>query len=149
MVISINTKENSGISITEMFFLNVYKELKGDVSYKEIIYALPELKLKEDTVYRILKKLHKKNLIDLKTDDKDLYLMGDSDCSVMKIGISNNPKKRLKNIMTSNPMDINILYISKRNSHREAEAHFKFKDIRLSGEWFKYDERIINWFNSL
>ena len=149
MKVIIDTTKHTDISITEMFYLSICNNIDGVISYREIISLLPELELKEDSVYRILKRLQKKKLIDMAIVEKDLYLMADTDCTVMKIGVSNDAINRLKNINTSNAMQINIIIVSKRRGYKESEAHYKFKDLRLSGEWFKYDQRIIDWFKNL
>ena len=59
----------------------------------------------------------------------------------MKIGISNNPEKRLRSIQTGNPYKLSIDRVEKYSTYedafrRETELHNKFKDYNLHGEWF-------------
>lgn len=66
----------------------------------------------------------------------------------IKIGISDSPEKRLKNMATGNPFEITIEALSFINGKRAAygiehELHKKFREFHVTGEWFHdsiYDE---------
>ena len=58
-----------------------------------------------------------------------------------KIGKTNNIRKRLKQLETSNP-EIELVGVSDEFS--EEFLHKKFKKYRVKGEWFIFDDSIIN-----
>lgn len=80
----------------------------------------------------------------LKDDDKMktyVYFMEDGYGHV-KIGVSNDPEKRLKQCQTGNPYKLIITRVepyesSKEAYKRENELHNTFKDFNTHGEWFK------------
>lgn len=60
----------------------------------------------------------------------------------VKIGVSSEPEKRLKQCQTGNPYKLYIKNIERYNScgdayRREKELHNRFKKFRLCGEWFE------------
>lgn len=59
----------------------------------------------------------------------------------VKIGLSNNPKRRLKALQTGNPRKLTLRGTVKTSSRRDAFAlerqlHSKYKDKSINGEWF-------------
>ncbi len=74
-----------------------------------------------------------------------VYLIADTEKRWCKIGYSATPKKRISGIQTASPLKIEIISIIAGDTTDEKELHKKFKDKRLNGEWFKYDEEIINY----
>lgn len=59
----------------------------------------------------------------------------------IKIGVSNNPKKRMNDLQTSNPFRLEIVESVEFQNERQAFAlekkiHHKFRKKRLRGEWF-------------
>jgi hypothetical protein len=63
------------------------------------------------------------------------YLMFDG--NLYKIGKSNNPEKRLKQLKTANP-NIQLLAITEKIT--EDFLHNQFNEYRVTGEWFLFDE---------
>ena len=57
----------------------------------------------------------------------------------VKIGISNNPSKRLEQIQTGNPDKCELVSAYQSDDARETETilHSLLSDCRLEGEWFK------------
>lgn len=67
----------------------------------------------------------------------------------IKIGITNNVKKRLDALQTANPMKLEYFFGMHVKTQRDAldiesELHEKFKDYRLMGEWFEETE-VLKW----
>lgn len=59
-----------------------------------------------------------------------------------KIGVSDNPQKRLKQCQTGNPYKLKLerteVFESRNDAlEREKELHNKFKDFNTHGEWFQ------------
>lgn len=57
-----------------------------------------------------------------------------------KIGKTNNIEKRLKQLGTSNP---EITLIGLTDLYSEELLHKKFKDYRVKGEWFIFEDRVL------
>lgn len=60
----------------------------------------------------------------------------------IKIGVSNNPEFRLKQLQTGNHGSLYLIAKFPFESRKEAESmekdlHVKFQSYRLEGEWFK------------
>lgn len=73
-----------------------------------------------------------------------LYVMDDSPYG-RKIGISNDPENRLKQIKSHNPRDIEVIYKYEcdERSHAlslEKKLHKKFNKKNIRNEWFKIDD---------
>ena len=60
-----------------------------------------------------------------------------------KIGISKNPNNRRKQLQTSNPEPIELIYsveIFQFAEYFEAVLHTAYKEFRKKGEWFELDD---------
>jgi len=71
-----------------------------------------------------------------------LYFISTTRKNVVKIGIANNPKKRLKTFQTANYEELIILRVIKVENRAlafklETALHQKFKRYHIRGEWFK------------
>lgn len=75
-----------------------------------------------------------------------VYLIENSATKSLKIGYSNNPTKRFKALQTGSSTPLKLLATIKGDRHKETELHHQFKHLRLGGEWFRYDKRIIKAF---
>ena len=58
-----------------------------------------------------------------------------------KIGITNNVKKRMSSIQTSNPNPLSLEYSGKVSNAKELERelHTHFKRQKINREWFRLD----------
>lgn len=65
-----------------------------------------------------------------------IYFICDGD--FVKIGISDNPEKRLSHLQTSNPKKLTLLYTMDGNETLEKLLHSIFSQYRVRGEWFEY-----------
>ncbi len=79
-----------------------------------------------------------------------LYFISTERRNVVKIGIANNPNKRLKTFQTANYEKLIILRVIKVANRAlafklETALHQKFKKYHIRGEWFKLTPTIINF----
>lgn len=62
----------------------------------------------------------------------------------IKIGYSNNPEQRLRELQTSYPDILRILCLIPGDEKREKSYHKRFYKYRLNGEWFAPDKQILD-----
>ena len=67
-----------------------------------------------------------------------LYLIQDCSSELVKIGISNNPQKRLRQLQTGTGNQLKLLqtYKTENDRHWEKRIHKMFWQNRKKGEWF-------------
>lgn len=58
----------------------------------------------------------------------------------IKIGLSDNPKKRLARLQTANPNKLELLCTVEGGIKEEGMYHLYFEECRAHGEWFKDNE---------
>lgn len=58
-------------------------------------------------------------------------------CRAIKIGWATDPKKRLANLQSVCPDQLELLFSEPGNGREEADLHAKFARHRMRGEWFK------------
>lgn len=75
-----------------------------------------------------------------------VYCIGSPERGIVKIGHSINPQKRLMELKTGNPFQLEVLAVIEGDDKKERELHEKFKDLRLAGEWFSYTHDIKEYF---
>ena len=75
-----------------------------------------------------------------------LYVIGFTEerfAGIVKIGVTNNIKKRLKTLQTGNPWRLQVMAIVYRPDAFQLEAalhrHFDAQRMRPDGEWFRFD----------
>lgn len=72
--------------------------------------------------------------------EQQTYLMRNGKYRLFKIGKSIDPHKRLKQLRTANP---NIRLLAYGAGLKETELHLKYKDKRISHEWFRLNNKDI------
>lgn len=84
-----------------------------------------------------------------KSDDRQrVYIIGNIDAGYIKIGITNHLKRRLANIQTGCPFQVEILaYTFPMDDARPYESmmHDIFSSYNTNGEWFSsviYDDAV-------
>lgn len=84
------------------------------------------------------KRAHKQKLISY------IYLIQPSNLPIVKIGLSVNPKKRLKTLQTSHYEELKLIAIKEGTRYEELKLHTKFQELHVRGEWFKltYDIKL-------
>jgi hypothetical protein len=74
-----------------------------------------------------------------------LYIIGDGEN--IKIGISKQPEKRLKQLQTGHPLKLSLLFVKESKNARRIEKflHDRLRQFKtkFKTEWFKLPE--INW----
>lgn len=78
-----------------------------------------------------------------------IYFIADRDSNRVKIGISNDPEKRLASLQTANGGKLEILFVVQGDAKLEQSYQNQFKHLRLSGEWFKFTHEIESFINEL
>lgn len=79
--------------------------------------------------------------------DGYLYLIKLNGFDIYKIGVSSNPKRRIKDLKSANPFDIEIIFLAYFEDVYQLESLVLdlFTINKIKGEWFKaYEEDISN-----
>jgi hypothetical protein len=66
----------------------------------------------------------------------------------IKIGLSDNPKQRLRQLATGAPCSLELLKIIPGDLVLERRLHRQFAHIRHSGEWFEATDELRSWIES-
>lgn len=89
--------------------------------------------------------------------DGYLYLLKSEDGSLLKVGISNKPAERIRQLRNYTPFSFDLMSTIHGDGYwiaeKESLIHRKFKSAQLAGfdgctEWMLYDERIVEIFDS-
>ena len=130
-----------GVRITERFPGQwwVYVTHKGKRSAKSAGDYKTALEAK-----RIIEQ--KLDLKPKKTCEIKTYFIQHQPSGLIKIGISQNPVKRLASLQTSSPDKLILLGWTVGNL--EIKLHQKYKSLRGRGEWFKPNKEMLLWINS-
>lgn len=67
----------------------------------------------------------------------------------IKIGLSNDPRRRLEAMQTGSPEPLELLGMLPGDAAEERWLHDRFKEYRIHGEWFKGDEEFAARINRL
>jgi len=78
-------------------------------------------------------------------NEKYVYFI--SDGNAVKIGTSDDPIRRLRDLQTGNPRLLDLLGISRLQT--ESEFHEIFKDYHLRGEWYELNKKILDYCENL
>ena len=75
---------------------------------------------------------------------KYVYLIKSKETQQYKIGISANPHKRILQLETGNPEQLQIIHTYKTTNYNSVEKalHNRFSYLRVNREWFKFDNDI-------
>lgn len=65
------------------------------------------------------------------------YFIGNSSKGFVKIGVTNDPMRRLSEIRTGNPYPVSLFCVVPGDETIEAMLHQAFGALRMEGEWFK------------
>jgi len=76
-----------------------------------------------------------------------VYFLLDEKSNALKIGKANDVEDRINKLQTGNPNKLRLMHYINCSSEKhgfllEKQYHEKFKHLRISGEWFKYDEQL-------
>jgi hypothetical protein len=70
-----------------------------------------------------------------------IYFIGNG-LGQVKIGYSRQPLKRLTDLQTASPTELELLAIMPGDTTTEKEYHEKYKSFKLNGEWFRLEGQI-------
>lgn len=79
-----------------------------------------------------------------------VYFIQSGNLGPIKIGYSNNVKKRLSALRSGSPYELSVIGIIEGGREKEKELHEKFKEKRIAQncEWFESCDEIIGFINS-
>jgi Meiotically up-regulated gene 113 len=69
-----------------------------------------------------------------------VYVIGDPDQRVVKIGWSTNLRSRLANLQCGSALPLRLLWAARGGRALEDALHAWFNDQRLEGEWFDFPD---------
>lgn|SRR5690554_2916083 len=72
-----------------------------------------------------------------------VYFIADRRNSLVKIGVSNDRDRRIKQLQTGNPFKLEFMgWIEEDNDHFQIEKklHQKYSEKRFNGEWFEINQ---------
>ena len=72
----------------------------------------------------------------------EVYIIGSLHFGFVKIGYSKDVRKRLKQIQTGCPFELDIIARFPGTVAIEKSLHDKYDEYRLRGEWFKYEGKL-------
>lgn len=67
-----------------------------------------------------------------------VYVIGAASSNTVKIGVSNQPDRRLREIQFMSPVALSVLWISPGSYDLERDLHHHFAQYRSHGEWFTF-----------
>ena len=70
-----------------------------------------------------------------------IYVIGDAEQSVVKIGWSRDPRKRRVGLQTSSPFPLSLWWVTEGGRDLEEMLHLQFAGQGLGGEWFDFPRR--------
>ncbi|WP_256123215.1 GIY-YIG nuclease family protein [Streptomyces sp. EN16] len=70
------------------------------------------------------------------SNQERVYLIGSPGSPLVKIGWTDNPKRRLRHLQTGSPVPLEFLAVFEGGHIVEGELHRRFADRRRHGEWF-------------
>lgn len=76
--------------------------------------------------------------------DKLVYL-AQIEPGPIKVGIANDPLRRLDDIQVASPYDVTILRITWGGADLERYLHHRWRKHKIRGEWFKPVEEILRY----
>lgn len=83
----------------------------------------------------------------LNTHSDNVYLIGNLEQGIVKIGKSDCIKLRLVQIQTYCHFELSILKTTTNLLEKEEELHKRFKDYKVRGEWFKIEGELEKYIN--
>lgn len=89
------------------------------------------------------------NILNQKIQTKHHYIYAITNGIDIKIGISADPKRRLRQLNTSSPINLYILTFFVGNRELEKIIHKQFKKIRYNGEWMEVSQELLDYLNSM
>ena len=126
--------------------------LNGLIEFK--ITGLPRrktVKLNTDLIYRIMLMTDDEidNLRESNKLQSYLYLFLNKNEGKLKIGKSKNPKNRIKELGSIYLVELESLFEIEKCGEIEEFVLNKFSKYNLHGEWFSFNQEIVDYFSTL
>ena len=96
-----------------------------------------------NTVYLRLKEWNELKTKKGITDGFIYFIQSEND--LIKIGWTENIKKRINNLQTNSPFILNMLYFFKGTIEQEGNLHKKFEKYKHHNEWFQTNKEILTY----
>lgn len=129
-------KARTAYQLSEEAFLQMSLRYSSEVRARFVV-AFTSYR---DTIVNLYKaRVLEKVVPQISTSRSFIYIIREEGKGRLKIGISNNPEKRLKTLQTGSAEDLTLLYTSLVCSNSleiEANVHEHFKEYLVRGEWF-------------
>lgn len=78
-----------------------------------------------------------------------VYFAHDEHAKAIKIGWSQNPLQRLASIQALNPRGVKLLAFVPGDYHMEQRFHWRWRELRIHGEWFSATPELVAAINAL
>jgi len=78
-----------------------------------------------------------------------VYFLQSGQDGPIKIGYTTDIQKRIKALQTAHPFPLKLLLVINGNVDDESKLHKKFNSLRLCGEWFSPDEKLLQYIEKL
>lgn len=133
--IKLNKHKDILATYTATFNSNATDDKKNrEINNKELKFYRRSLKREDKEIQ------NKKRAVNIKIikESEYIYVVGNEEQAICKIGYSTNPTNRISGIQTGCPYKLKFLLIIKGNMLMEQELHKKYAKQRLNGEWFSY-----------
>ena len=99
----------------------------------------------------LLSKHNRRKVRDNSCKDKPTYVYALQAVvsGLVKVGITTDIKKRKRDLQNGCGQSLNLLMLVEGTTELEKSIHSAFKDHRLEGEWFKPDDVLLAFIDSL
>jgi hypothetical protein len=84
----------------------------------------------------VARELSAREIAETATPQRRIYFIQGVDGGPIKIGVANDPQRRLSDLQRTSPVRLQILATEPGDLLEEAALHQKFKSDRMHGEWF-------------
>ena len=72
-----------------------------------------------------------------------IYFARVGESGPVKVGCSTDPLQRLASLQTGHPERLSIIRLTDGDRREEGYYHLCFSDLHISGEWFRFDPRML------
>lgn len=133
---------NKGISEHKGKRISTYKDIEI-IQFYDIYF---EIKAKQLFNEQLKNRTHRRKIMSSNIENKKslinglVYVIGNKEFKLCKIGFSTDINKRIKSLQTGCPFKIEILAIITGSYEIEKQLHLKYKKYNTTGEWFRIEE---------
>jgi hypothetical protein len=78
-----------------------------------------------------------------------IYFVQAGNHGPIKIGITDNVRRRLKSLQSSSPEPLRLLFSFNGSEVIESALHQKFSSCRMHGEWFRPTTELVSFISTL